>query len=389
MTQTNAEQPSRGGVDDVLPRLDEVIADVVAPVAREIDRTGSFPRVSIDALAKAGVLGAVSSVDLGGGAGGLPEVTEIVRRLAKACSSTAMVVLMHLSAAMVLEKYGQRGIRAAIAHGEHLTTLAFSETGSRSHFWAPGGTARTSSPDAVRLDARKSWITSAGEADSYVWSTRPLAADGAMTLWSLPADTTGLGDAGAFDGFGLRGNASRPVTADGVVVRHDAMLGDDGAGLDIALSTVLPTFLTGSAAFSVGLAESLLEDTAVHLTGTRLEHLDRSLAQDPLTRAQFADLTMLVGQAQAFLADTLTALTIGRADATVRLLQVKAVTAEAASAVADGAMRLCGGAAFRKEAGIERKFRDALAARVMAPTTAALRDFVGRVTLGQPLFDEE
>jgi isovaleryl-CoA dehydrogenase len=48
-------------------------------------------------------------------------------------------------------------------------------------------------------------------------------------------------------------------------------------------------------------------------------------------------------------------------------------------------MRLCGGSAFRKEFGVERLFRDALAARVMAPTTEALREFVGRVGLGMPL----
>ena len=91
---------------------------------------------------------------------------------------------------------------------------------------------------------------------------------------------------------------------------------------------------------------------------------------------------------RAFLADTLAALGSGRADATLRVLQVKAVAAEAAAEVADGVMRLCGGAAFRKDIGIERRFRDALAARVMAPTTEALHDFVGRATLGQPLFGE-
>jgi isovaleryl-CoA dehydrogenase len=71
----------------------------------------------------------------------------------------------------------------------------------------------------------------------------------------------------------------------------------------------------------------------------------------------------------------------------LRVLQVKAVAAEASSEVADGVMRLCGGAAFRKELGVDRRFRDALAARVMAPTTPALRDFVGRVSLGLPLLD--
>jgi alkylation response protein AidB-like acyl-CoA dehydrogenase len=50
-------------------------------------------------------------------------------------------------------------------------------------------------------------------------------------------------------------------------------------------------------------------------------------------------------------------------------------------------MKVCGGAAFRKELGIERRFRDARAARVMALTTDALLDFVGRATLGLPLLD--
>lgn len=165
------------------------------------------------------------------------------------------------------------------------------------------------------------------------------------------------------------------------------MLGADGAGLDIALSLVLPTFLVGSAAISVGLMQALVDEAGAHLTRTRLEHLDRTLAEQPTTRTQYAALVTRTAEARAFLADTISALTTGRADAMLRVLQVKAVAGEAVAEVADGVMRLCGGAAFRKELGVERRFRDALAARVMAPTTDALRDFVGRAALGQPLFD--
>jgi alkylation response protein AidB-like acyl-CoA dehydrogenase len=367
-------------------RLTAVIADVIAPAAAEVDRTGAFPRAGIDALARAGVLGAASSTDVGGGGGELADVAAIVEQIAGACSSTAMVVLMHFSAVSVLEAHGPRDVREAVAAGRHLSTLAFSEAGTRSHFWAPAGTA-VRDGDGVRLDARKSWITAAGEADSYVWSSRPLAADGPMTLWRVPSTASGLSEPGAFDGLGLRGNASRPITADGVVVPADALLGADGAGLDIALSVVLPTFLVGNAAFSVGLAQALVDEAAAHLTRTRLEHLGRSLAEQPTTRAQYAALLTRTAEARAFLADTLTALGTGRADAMLRVLQVKAVAGEAAAEVADGVMRVCGGAAFRRELGVERRFRDALAARVMAPTTDALRDFVGRAALGQPLLD--
>ncbi len=49
-------------------------------------------------------------------------------------------------------------------------------------------------------------------------------------------------------------------------------------------------------------------------------------------------------------------------------------------------MRVGGGAAFRKEVGIERNFRDARAAAVMAPTSDALHDFLGRAICGLPVF---
>lgn len=386
-----AASPLPAAVSDRRERLDAVIAEVIAPAAAEVDRDGSFPRAGIDALARAGILGAASAPDVGGGGAGLVEVAQIVERIAGACGSTAMVVLMHFSAVSVLEAHGPRGVREAVAGGTHLSTLAFSEAGSRSHFWAPTGTATSTAAGAgahtVRLDARKSWITSAGEADSYVWSSRPVAAAGPMTLWLVSSNSPGLGGPGRFDGLGLRGNASRPVAADGVVVPAEAMLGADGSGLDIALSVVLPTFLVGGAAFSVGLAQALLDEAAAHLTGTRLEHLDSSLAQQPVTRSEYAALLTRAAEARAFLADTLAALELGREDATLRVLQVKAVAGEAAAEVADGVMRMCGGAAFRKELGVERRFRDALAARVMAPTTQALREFVGRAALGQPLFD--
>jgi isovaleryl-CoA dehydrogenase len=376
---------STGTSTDYRAALQAVIAADIAPAAAEVDRAGAYPRAALDALGAAGILGLLSATEVGGGGGTLGDAAEVIEQIAAACGSTAMVVLMHYAATAVLEAHGPQEVREAIARGEHVSSLAFSEAGSRSHFWAPVSTA-TGDGATVRLDARKSWVTSAGEADSYVWSSRPLAAAGPMTLWFVPSDADGLRVAGQFDGVGLRGNASRPVVAERVEVPRAAMLGDDGAGLDIALGTALPTFLTGNAAFSVGLTTALLDEAATHLTNTRLEHLDQTLAEQPVARAEYARLRTRGDEARAFLADTLAALDGGRADATLRVLQVKAVASEVSSEVADGVMRLCGGAAFRKELGVERRFRDTLAARVMAPTTPALRDFVGRATLGLPLF---
>ena len=208
-----------------------------------------------------------------------------------------------------------------------------------------------------------------------------------MTLWLVPSDTQGLSPSGTFDGLGLRGNGSTPVAATGVRVPAGAMLGDDGNGLDIALAAVLPWFLVLSAAFSIGVMEAVTQETAQHLRSTRLEHLDQALIDQPVIRGDYGRMRLQTDMARAFVADALAAIETGRDDAVLRVLEVKAAGAEASIAVTEAAMKLCGGAAFRKELGIERHFRDAHAARVMAPTTDALLDFVARAVNGMPLLD--
>jgi len=367
--------------------VEEVIRDVIGPAADGVDRSGGFPQAGVEALGRAGLLGLLSAKQVGGQGEELRAAAEVVERLAGACGSTAMVTLMHYAAVPAIEALGARDLRESIARGQHLTTLAFSEAGSRSHFWAPMSTA-TRVADGVRLDARKSWVTSAANAHSYVWSSRPLEADGPMTLWSVPTSVTGLARRGEFDGLGLRGNGSIPVDAVGVVVPEAAMLGEDGKGLELAMTLVLPTFLVLSAAASVGIMDAATVEAAHHLRTARYEHLDRSLAEGTVARLDFARMKLATDREHALLSDTLSALESQRADAMLRVLESKASAAEAAIAVTDLGMKVCGGAAFRKELGMERRFHDARAARVMAPTTDALLDFVGRSLLGLPLVDE-
>jgi alkylation response protein AidB-like acyl-CoA dehydrogenase len=296
-----------------------------------------------------------------------------------------MIVCMHYSAVAVIETHGSRTVRESIARGEHITTLAFSESGSRSHFWAPVSSA-TKTADGVKLDAKKSWATSAGQVDSYVWSSKPLAAEGASTIWLVPGKATGLSVPAPFDGLGLRGNYSCPVLADGVVVPTDAMLGPDGGGFDVMMGLVLPYFQMMSAGFSVGTMEAAAKKATDHVAGTKLDYLNQSLAELPTIRAYLSRMRIKTDMSRALLSTALDSLEQGADDAMLRVLEVKAAAGEASTEVTDLAMRICGGAAYRKEVGIERHFRDARAATVMAPTTDVLYDFIGKALCGIPLF---
>ena len=135
---------------DYRSALARVIDDVVEPGAVGVDRDGRYPRAQLEALGDAGILGLASSPDVGGRGEGLPAAADVVEQLARHCGSTAMVVMMHYSATALIEANGPQEVREAIAAGRHVTTLAFSEVGSRSHFWAPLGLA-TSPHGTVRL----------------------------------------------------------------------------------------------------------------------------------------------------------------------------------------------------------------------------------------------
>lgn len=368
-----------------LDAIERIINDIVAPNAAEIDRHGTYPRAALQAMGQAGLLGLISSKEVGGLGQGHRAAVEVEERLARACASTAMVVCMHYAGAAVIEAHGQREVREAIARGEHITTLAFSESGSRSHFWAPVSSA-TRTANGVRLDAKKSWATSAGQADSYVWSSKPLAAEGASSIWLTPVNAAGLDIPAPFDGLGMRGNYSAPVTAEGVTVGEDALLGEDGKGFEVMMGIVLPYFQLMIAAVSLGIADSAIQKSIEHLTATRLEHLNQTLNESPANRAYLARMKIKADMLRTLLYDAVGALENGREDAMLRVLQVKAAAGETATEVTDLAMRVCGGAAFRKEVGVERNFRDARASTVMAPTADALYDFIGKALTGLPLF---
>jgi len=368
-----------------LETLEAVATDVIRPAAAEIDQSGSFPRAAMNAFSKAGLLGLISATDVGGGGQGLREAVLTIERVAQECGSTAMVLCMHYAATAVIEVHGPKAIRTEIAAGRHLSTLAFSESGSRSHFWAPVSTAAFHN-GSVRLDAKKGWVTSAGEADSYVWSSRPVEVEGASTLWLVPSNVMGLSIPAPFTGLGLRGNASSPITAQEVMLERAAMLGPDGSGFDIMMSIVLPHFQLMNAAFSLGTMEAVTQKAAAHVAAAKFQHLGQTLSDLPTIRAYLARMRVKVDMVRALLLDTLDAVEANRADAMLRVLEIKAAAGEASTEVTDLAMRVCGGSAFRKEVGIERHFRDARAATVMAPTTDVLYDFIGKAVCGMPLF---
>jgi alkylation response protein AidB-like acyl-CoA dehydrogenase len=367
----------------------------IAGRADRVDREARFPRESLDELAAAGALGLAVPERFGGAGAGPVELAEEIEKVAGACASTGMVFVMHVVAMQTLaagvaedEAEGpKQAALAAAARGEHLSTLAYSERGSRGHFWAQVSRALAQDGGVV-IDADKSFATSAGEADSYVLACGAPGADDplATELYLAPGDAPGIDVAAPFDGLGMRANASAQLRVRALQVAADRRLGGPEAGFGLMVQATLPWFVLGSAACSVGIAGAALDAAVAHAGGARLEHLGTSLADIPGVRARLAEARVRHAQGRAYLYVVAEAIERGAADAQLGVLALKAATAEMAVEVTDLCLRVGGGVAYAKHGPLERHFRDARAASVMAPTTEVLHDLLGKALCGQELF---
>lgn len=236
--------------------LSEVLTRVVAPSAEITGTEGRFPRGAVTAFGATGLLGLTVSTEFGGAGMGLPEAAEVVARTARVCPATAAVLQSHYTAVAVIEPYGSSWVRGEIAAGRHLCSLALmeeddiGEQGMEGRLLMPRCTVARSG-GVVALRARKRQVVAAGEADSYVWSSRPLGVPDGLSLWMVSAHAPDLFVPARPDAGGPRGSATSTVFADPVLVPADAMLGRDGGGLDIVLRTVLPWLLELRAAAGV------------------------------------------------------------------------------------------------------------------------------------------
>lgn len=380
--------------DAAVVKAHEIASRVLAPSAGQNDKAGRFSTEAVESLGQSGLLGLMLPAESGGSGLGPRTFAAVIATLAEADSSVAMVYLMHILGAATISAARPSAAQALapvlqeIGAGRHLSTLAFSEAGSRSHFWAPVSRAHRNA-NGVHISAKKSWVTSAGHAQSYVVSA--LAPEGAgptdSTLYLLAADTRGFSVAGPWDGLGLRANASAPVVLEDCHVPSHFQLTDDGAGFPAMLNVVLPLFNLGTAAVALGLCRAAVAGTASHLKNVKFEHLGQSLGESlPTLRAQLAAMQIDTDGLSARIDDLVEHLEKPRETTMLRVLESKAAAGDVAISVTSAAMRVCGGAAFSKHLNIERLFRDAHAGAVMAPTGDVLREFIGKSLLGIPLF---
>jgi alkylation response protein AidB-like acyl-CoA dehydrogenase len=372
------------------PKSFDLPLELVRKHAADVDKQARFPQESIDALRP--LFGLTVAKELGGAGQGMRAFCAVAEELGRTCASTAMIYVMHTCATQAIASSKTLADRDAIlreiAAGKHLTTLSLSEKGSRSQFWAPVSKLVTKG-DGWVTNAAKSWVTAANHADSYVSSAQAPNAQSPLesTVYFTRTESDAIRPQGGFDGLGLRGNDSAPVSIENLTVPKGALVSEQGKGADTMLGVILPWFAVGTAAMAHGLCRAAVEATAQHLSSTSFEHTGSALRDLPQLRARIAQMHVRTESTRSLLGRSLGELEAGVPEAPLFVLSTRRAALDAALEVTDLALKACGGAAFSRQATpVERLNRDARAGWVMAPTTDHLDDFLGKALTGLPLF---
>ena len=369
----------------------DVAQTVTAPQAADDDRDASWPAATLRALAESGLLGLTAPRDVGGLAGGMRGLVAVTEVLAHESASAGLCFAMHCVGTSVIAAKATAAQRDRyldpIARGQHLTTLALSEPGTGAFFFYPE-TTLTRTTAGFEVNGTKGFVTNGANADSYVISTAPLTGEGDEGQFNcvlVDRDLPGLTWLDQWSGLGMRANDSRTMRLERVSLPADNLLGEVGDQLWYVFEVVAPNFLMAMAATYLGVAHAAFDEARVHVGTRRYAHSGELLGAAPVVSHRLGEMWMQLEATRRLVYEAARRGDAGSEDALPAILACKAAAADAAVALANEAMTLGGGAAYRDNSRMARILRDARASHVMAPTTDILKTWLGRALLNLPL----
>jgi alkylation response protein AidB-like acyl-CoA dehydrogenase len=385
--------------------LIRVCHDVIRPQAIECDRTGAYPRESLEALAKLGLLAIIAPPEYGGrgeGNVGTLMVTETIARYG--CPSTALIYMMHMVAVagLVYRAHDNPEIRRLLARIDPeclVGSASYTDPETGGHFWYPKTSGAERVPDGWHVRKTAAWTTSSGYASWYICQTTSPDFSGDysdLSVFLLYADEV-QAKPGLWDAMGMHANQSGPVEID-AVIPADRIVGWPGDGAASNDEAIDPLAMVMYAGAYNGVALACIDVAKRHATRRTHAQYGRSIADYPTTQHAFggavADVQASRMYAYAF-AKALDDATDGgdwllyardphakpRAAFTSWSLPAKLLAARVATRVSDAMLHVCGGRGYMRAAEIERLVRDSKAGWVMAPSNEVTQLLYGKWAL--------
>ena len=357
----------------------------IKPIAFMLDQQNEFPDEAIRKLGEMGLMGIPFPAEYGGAGLDALSYAIAVEELARVDGGAGVILSAHVSlGSWPIFAYGteeqKRKYLVPLAKGEKIGAFGLTEPNAGSD---AGGTETTAvlKGDHYVLNGGKIFITPAPKADTYVVFavTTPDIGTRGISAFIVEKGWKGFYFGDHYDKMGIRSSSTAELIFDNVEVPRENLLGKEGDGFKIAMST-LDGGRIGIAAQALGIAQGAY-DAAVAYSKERIQ-FGKPIGFQQAISFKIADMATKLRCAR-FLVYSAAELKEAHAPYGMESAMAKMYASDIALEVTNDALQIHGGAGFMKGMEVERAYRDAKITTIYEGTNEIQRVVIASHILGK------
>ena len=358
----------------------------IKPIAFMLDQQNEFPDEAIRKLGELGLMGIPFPKEYGGAGLDALSYAIAVEELARVDGGAGVILSAHVSlGSWPIFAYGteeqKQKYLVPLARGEKIGAFGLTEPNAGSD---AGGTETTAvlKGDHYVLNGGKIFITNAPKADTYVVFavTTPDIGTRGISAFIVEKGWKGFYFGDHYDKMGIRSSSTAELIFDNVKVPKENLLGKEGEGFKIAMST-LDGGRIGIAAQALGIAQGAYE-AAVAYAKERVQ-FGKPIGFQQAIAFKLADMATKLRCAR-FLVYSAAELKEDHAPYGMESAMAKMYASDIALEVTNDAVQIHGGAGFMKGMEVERAYRDAKITTIYEGTNEIQRVVIASHILGKP-----
>ena len=357
----------------------------IKPIAFMLDQQNEFPDEAIRKLGEMGLMGIPFPAEYGGAGLDALSYAIAVEELARVDGGAGVILSAHVSlGSWPIFAYGteeqKRKYLVPLAKGEKIGAFGLTEPNAGSD---AGGTETTAvlKGDHYVLNGGKIFITNAPKADTYVVFavTTPDIGTRGISAFIVEKGWKGFDFGDHYDKMGIRSSSTAELIFNDVKVPRENLLGKEGDGFKIAMST-LDGGRIGIAAQALGIAQGAY-DAAVAYSKERIQ-FGKPIGFQQAISFKIADMATKLRCAR-FLVYSAAELKEAHAPYGMESAMAKMYASDIALEVTNDALQIHGGAGFMKGMEVERAYRDAKITTIYEGTNEIQRVVIASHILGK------
>ncbi len=359
--------------------------ETIAPVAAKLDAEGVFPHAQVRGMAELGLLGVAVPTEYGGAGMDVLSYALCMEEISAACASCG--VIMSVNNSLVCDPIMKFGTEAQkrewlprLAPGKALGCFALSEPSTGSDAAAQQTTAEKHG-DGWLLKGTKNFITNGAEADVCIVFAMGDKSKGTkgINAYLVPTKVKGFAVAKNEHKLGIKASSTSQISLDDVELPASALLGKEGEGFKIAMST-----LDGG---RIGIASQALGIARAAFTGAAQYAKERHAFGGPLADKQaiqfmLADMATQIDAARLLIWRAAHLKDRGEKFGKEASM-AKLYASEMSGRVTTKALQIYGGYGYVKDFPAERHFRDARITEIYEGTSEIQRMVIARAVLSE------